>query len=208
MNTAILASSEAKIIPRSKNLELVGENTGDQFDLKNNIAKTKQPEPIFYRLFIIEGEDTVYQEFGVGYTYLYKKKPHFYRDELLKGWSKNSGQIDNRKPKRLKQPVGHKIFVQTGTPESYKDMLSIPNSVLCCSDPHKPLAVELQDKTLLGRVDDIIQSIDKYELWSILSEYVDDNLIPAVGSIRFNPVDSCFEGYDGERWRSLMWGEK
>ncbi len=202
MNTATLASSEAKTIPKTTDLQLVGENIGD-YDLKN-----QDDSPFFYKLLIIEDTNTIYQEFGVGYIYKTAGNARLHRDKVLKSWSASSGEGDSKRPKRLKCPSGCRIFVSTGTPTNYKDMFVHPNSVLCCSEPDQPLSVELQDKTLLGRLDNIIQSIDKYELWSILSEYVDDNLIPAVGSIRFNPVDNCFEGYDGERWRSLMWGEK
>ena len=67
------------------------------------------------------------------------------------------------------------------------------------------MPVELQNKTVLGRLNNVIQSIDQNELWTIL---LDDNKNPVKGSIRYNDKDECFEGYDGEQWRSLMWGEK
>ena len=201
MNTAVLASSEAQTIPKSSDLQLVGENTGP-YDLKN-----QDDDSFFYKIVINQNLNLLYQEFGVGYIYKEAKKSRLHREKVLQSWSAASGEGDSKTPKRLKSPTGSRIFVSTGTPASYKDMFVHSNSVLCCSEPDKPLSVELQDKTLLGRLDNIIQSIDKYELWSILSEYVDDNLIPAVGSIRFNPVDDCFEGYNGKQWRTLMWGE-
>jgi len=26
--------------------------------------------------------------------------------------------------------------------------------------------------------------------------------------IRYNKRDKCFEGYNGKKWRALLWGEK
>lgn len=203
MNTAVLASSEAKTIPRSKDLALVGPKTGEG-DLKDSTPG----QSIFYRAFIIVGEDVIYQEFGVGYVHIVGNNPQLKRERILHSYSERSGEGDSKKPKRLKSPSGSRIFVQTGTPDNYKDMFVHPNSVLCCSTPGSPLSVELQDNTLLGRFEDTIQSIDKNELWTILTNYTDEQVLPAAGSIRFNPVDGVFEGYDGTRWRSLMWGEK
>lgn len=202
MNTATLASSEAQTIPKTSDLQFVGEDNGT-YDLKN-----QDDTPFFYRILIIDGEDTIYQEFGVGYVYKVAGNARLRREKVLESWSAASGEGDSKKPKRIKAPRGSRIFVTTGTPSNYKDMFVHPNSVLCCSDPDRPLSVELQDNTLLGRFEDTIQSIDKSELWTILTDYTDEQVLPATGSIRFNPVDSRFEGYDGTRWRPLMWGKE
>jgi hypothetical protein len=199
MNTAVLASSEAQTIPKTSDLQFVGENLGAH-DLKN-----QDDTPFFYRILIIDGEDTIYQEFGVGYVYKTAGIARLRREKVLESWSASSGEGDSRSPKRIKVTPGSRIFVSTGTPSNYRDMFVHPNSVLCCSEPDKPLSVELQNNTLLGRFNNIIQSIDQNELWTIL---LDDNKKPVKGSIRYNDENNFFEGYDGERWRTLMWGDE
>ena len=90
-------------------------------------------------------------------------------------------------------------------PEDYSKILASPNSVLCSTDPFTPTPVELQNNTLLGKLDNLIQSIDQNELWSILLQ---NNKKPVEGSIRYNKKQKCFQGYDGKQWRTLMWGEE
>ena len=60
------------------------------------------------------------------------------------------------------------ILVPT-IPKSYTDCLCLDNSVLCSIESHLPSPVELQEGTLLGRLDDRIQSIDAQELRQILN---------------------------------------
>ena len=61
-------------------------------------------------------------------------------------------------------------------PKSYTDCLCLENSVLCSVDAHLPSPVELQEGTLLGRLDDRIQSIDAQELRQILNGDTDTYL--------------------------------
>jgi len=106
---------------------------------------------------------------------------------------------------KIKLQDGETLLVSTFIPNDLKSLFVIPNSALCCSDKYKPTPIELQNNTLLGMYEDVIQSIDQNELWSIL---ISNNRNPVKGSIRYNKKDQCFEGYNGERWRALMWGEE
>jgi len=113
---------------------------------------------------------------------------------------KTGGQIN-----KIKLQEGETLLVSTFVPNDLKSLFVIPNSALCCSDKYKPTPIELQNNTLLGMYENVIQSIDQNELWSIL---LNNNKKPVEGSIRYNKKDKCFEGYTGERWRALMWGEE
>lgn len=98
-----------------------------------------------------------------------------------------------------------KLFLQTYIPKDYRELFSTPNTVLATEVAGCPSPVELQDHTLLGRLNGTIQSIDQQELWSIILQ---NTRKPIQGMIRYNKRDKCFEGYDGKQWRALMWGEK
>lgn len=74
--------------------------------------------------------------------------------------------------------------VESYIPEDYAQTLLSPHSVLCSIESNVPSPVELQNNTLLGRMDDRIQSIDAQELREILGEQI----IAAVADTR-TPVN-------------------
>jgi len=98
-----------------------------------------------------------------------------------------------------------KLFISTYIPEDYRELFALKNTIIATEVGGCPSPVELQNNTLLGRLNDTIQSIDQQELWSIILE---NTRKPIQGMIRYNKKDKCFEGYDGKKWRALMWGEK
>lgn len=97
------------------------------------------------------------------------------------------------------------LFIQTYIPKDYRDLFSTPNTILATEVAGCPSPVELQDHTLLGRLNGTIQSIDQQELWSLLLQ---NTKKPTQGMIRFNKKKKCFEGYDGKNWRPLLMGAK
>lgn len=147
-----------------------------------------------------------YNESGIGEFYQKNKKIFFRREYVFWAEDENGYKFKPAagKPPALKNLQDHKFLLVKHFPDSFRDILVSKNSVLCSTEPFTPTPVELQDNTLLGRFDDIIQSIDQNELWSILLQ---NNKKPVEGSIKYNKKDKRFEGYDGEQWRVLMWGE-
>ena len=75
---------------------------------------------------------------------------------------------EHRKPIKWKRH-SHILRITSIPPDSYKEALSAPHSVLASIDPGIPSPVHLEENTLLGRKDDIIQSIDKEEFKEILN---------------------------------------
>ena len=98
-----------------------------------------------------------------------------------------------------------KLFIQTYIPEDYSEVFSTPNTVLATEVTGCPSPVELQDYTLLGRLNGTIQSIDQQELWSIL---LANTRKPVEGMVRYNKRGKHFEGHDGKQWRALKWEDE
>lgn len=113
--------------------------------------------------------------------------------------------IDGRINKPIKFTEDKKLFIQTYVPEDYRDLFSTPNTVLATEVAGCPSIVELQDSTLLGRLNGTIQSIDQQELWSIL---LASTRKPTEGMIRYNKRTKHFEGHDGKTWRTLKWEDE
>jgi len=147
-----------------------------------------------------------YVESGIGEFYKKNNKIFFKREYVF--WVEKDNAA--YKPRNgispvLKDTQGHNFILFKYLPQNYKNILVSKNSVLCSTEPFTPTPVELQDNTLLGKLNNIIQSIDQNELWSILLK---NNKKPVEGSIRYNKKQKCFQGYDGKKWRTLMWGEE
>lgn len=147
-----------------------------------------------------------YSESGIGEFYKKRNKIFFRREYVF--WVERDGT--SFKPTRgnvpnLENIEDHKFILLKYLPKDYKNILASKNSVICSTEPFTPTPVELQDNTLLGKLDNIIQSIDQNELWSILLQ---NNKKPVEGSIRYNKKQKYFQGYDGKEWRTLMWGEE
>jgi hypothetical protein len=150
-----------------------------------------------------------YVESGIGEFYKKSNKIFFKREYVFSVVSNKESSENYKpfqgKPPKIEQESDSKLILTRYLPESYQQILASKNSVLCSTEPFTPTPVELQDNTLLGKLNNIIQSIDQNELWSILLQ---NNKKPVEGSIRYNKKQKCFQGYDGKEWRTLMWGEE
>lgn len=63
---------------------------------------------------------------------------------------------------------GSLLTVQSYVPSEFKYLLALEDSVVCSNEPFCPTVVQLQEKTLLGKLDGRIQSIDSNELREIM----------------------------------------
>jgi hypothetical protein len=174
-----------------------------------------EPEPssitfgqnTFYQIKKTKNERSFnYIESGLGEFYKKGKKIFFKREYVFSVVeARDSYSPQNGNPPDIEMSEGEYLLLIKSSPNDYRQLLVSKNSVLCSTEPFTPTPVELQDNTLLGKLNNIIQSIDQNELWSILLK---NNKKPVQGSIRYNKEDKCFEGYDGTKWRALMWGEE
>jgi hypothetical protein len=100
------------------------------------------------------------------------------------------------------------VLVSCYIPEKYNESLILPHSVLCSIEPFIPSPVHLEEKTLLGRLDGRVQSIDSDELREIMGPLViTKNGVDQEGSLRWNSNQKCFEGFDGSKWRKMRWDD-
>lgn len=123
------------------------------------------------------GRKLIYGERGVGevskkYRKFYLKREYTTHLEDEYGERKSSGC-------KVNFPKDSFIICTSYIPKHFLDLLIYPNSVIVSIDPGQPTPVELEEQTLLGRLDGRIQSIDSIELRTILG---DKNIIDAVES--------------------------
>jgi len=218
MTATTFATTAAIAVSNSEDLEILGIEhlkgtksvLGPSEVIPEDLCITKRfkkEENFFYTATLYSDNEIDTQEVGVGELYskgrAKDRKFYLRREKSLyiitsKSQNKTRGEIHEFKS-------GQTIIIETYIPQIFNDLFVKPFSIPCSIDAHLPTIVELQENCLVGRLDDIIQSIDQNELWSIL---LNNTKKPVKGSIRYNDKDECFEGFDGELWRALMWGEK
>jgi hypothetical protein len=115
-------------------------------------------------------------ERGVGEIYK-KRKDFFLRRHFAIGIFDNASSYRPRDGTPREFSAADDYFVlESYKPVDYHEALASPYSVLCSIEQNSPSPVELQEKTLLGRLDDRIQSIDAQELRQILNGDDDTHL--------------------------------
>jgi len=81
-------------------------------------------------------------------------------------------------PREFEPPFTH-IRAMTVTPHTYVEALASPNSVIASIGPFNPTPVEIDDNSLLGRKDNMVQSIDMDELREMMGD-LDHDAVEAI----------------------------
>jgi hypothetical protein len=119
----------------------------------------------FYYLIQEHYKDKTYiYERGVGHLELRDDEYYIVR-ELPLGW----GNVDGESFEAGASPPvpfegGDHLIALSVQPPNYLEALMAPHSIIASTTPMNPTPVELESESLLGRKDDVIQSIDMDEL--------------------------------------------
>ena len=149
---------------------VIYKNLNHESDLKNLYEPEKN---IFYKIAVTKNElQNKYEEFGIGELIkdddqIFVKRLHCFH-YILDGQTVKCRLIPD-----IDCPDDHKIIISSYLPEDYRHLFTLPHSVICSEDAFSANPVELQENTVLGRLDDRLQSIDQSELWSILLQGYD-----------------------------------
>lgn len=178
--------------------------------------------------YLIESCDTLNfnrnvlsSERGIGQIF-FASGSHYLKRDLVTSFNDGAGEI--RKQAAPSNFENQNIIINTYIPDYYYDMLIYPYSVLCSIEPGNPASVAIEENSVLGRLNNTIQSVDKNALRAILT---DENIVGAIedrkyltldrlilqpsgrpqnptqGTIIFNP-SGFFEGYNGSTWATLI----
>lgn len=152
---------------------IIYKNIDKSSDLKSIYEKDKN---IFYKIAVTKNETiNSYEEYGIA-ELVKKKKDIFLKRKECFHFVQNGQELRARSIPEIECPDDHKIIVSSYLPEDYRHLFTLPHSVVCSEDAFSANPVELQENTVLGRLDDRLQSIDQNELWSILLQGYDGDL--------------------------------
>tara|TARA_Y100000592_G_scaffold47847_1_gene75945 strand:- start:20053 stop:20667 length:615 start_codon:yes stop_codon:yes gene_type:complete len=144
-------------------------------DLRNLYEPEKN---IFYKIAVTKNElSNSYEEYGVGEIVITKEQFFLKRKNILKivniHHTFGATESSSRFVSEIDLPEDHSILVFSYLPEDYRSLLSLDHSVICSEDEFSANPVQLEENTLLGRLNNRLQSIDQNELWSILLQGYD-----------------------------------
>ena len=220
----------------------------DESSLLQNIA------PDTYFFYTIEQykdkkEDgkKVLRTYERGIAQILKKRQKYFLDRLYLFEGKNDDH-ETTPLGFISYEENEYIIIGSYKPENHYEVYAMPHGVAHTSDePFAPEVTQIEEFSVLGRLDGEIESINQEELKKILNyvpavdeiqqttsplllstNYIElqgkNSLISSdrlvckprktrprtldVGSIIFNSKQNRFEGYDGQKWRPLQWGDE
>ena len=148
--------------------------------LLQNVIPTKQN--FFYKVEHYDNDsysrNLISEEYGVGEIYK-KGRGTFLKREFVTRLIVGTQEQTVDHDKFYKYPNSDFLLVKSYIPSNYLEIFAYPFSVLCSIERNIPTPVELEENTLLGRLDNTIQSIDKDELRRI---FTDEAIIDAVNN--------------------------
>ena len=177
--------SPCRRIPHSEDFQILDcsyfEKTGSAIPLCNNdccVTCMPDKQNFFYMFSFYSDGTPMKTEYGIGEIYSYARNKKALKREFAIKTSDRRGTQDIRDHKPIElNPKAEYFVVHSYVPDNLRESLAIPNSVLCSVERFDPTPVELEDNSVLGRLNDKIQSIDGAELRTILT---DDRIVDAV----------------------------
>jgi len=177
--------SPCRRIPHSEDFQVLDcsyfEKTGSEIKIDHHeccVTKLPESQTFFYMISSYDDGNAVQSEYGIGKIYSYGGgRTAFKRENAFRTTdSRGTFYNNNGRPIELNLQADY-FVVKTYIPDNYIETLVTPNSVLCSVERFDPTPVELEDNSVLGRLNDKIQSIDGAELRTILT---DDRIVDAV----------------------------
>ena len=177
--------SPCRRIPHSDDFEILDcceyEKTASELPICDNdccMGKLPEKENFFYLITSYDDGQEIQSEYGIGEVYSYGDSKKAFKRQYAFRTTDSRGTFYNTNGRPVELNLEADYFVvRTYVPENYLETMVTPNSVLCTVDRFDPSPVELEDNTVLGRLNNTIQSIDGAELRIILT---DDRIVSAV----------------------------
>lgn len=110
------------------------------------------------------GVEKISWERGVGYLEEIDDKTCLFRETPVRYW--DGIDVVYYPPNAEPAPFSHNsiLRIQSKSPVEYREATAAPYSIVATIEPQRLSPVHLEENTLLGRKDDIVQSIDREEL--------------------------------------------
>ena len=105
-------------------------------------------------------------ERGVGYLEEVDDRTCLYRETPVKLWNGDGGEAEYYRPESEPMEFSHHsiLRIQSKSPTEFREATAAPYSIVATMEPQRLCPVHLEENTLIGRKDDIVQSIDREEL--------------------------------------------
>lgn len=142
----------------------------------------------FYQIEEFRDKKLISWERGVGYLEEVDEVMCLNRETPVKYW--NGGDSAYYRPNTEPMDISHNsvLRIQSKSPTEFREATAAPYSIVATLEPQRLSPVHLEENTLVGRKDDIVQSIDKEELVDMydLKNFTIDSLTKTQKQLLFN----------------------
>ena len=185
-------------------------NSGNTF---SNFFGLNEKEKFYYTLYSFNNGEICWFENGVGYCYEKDGKTYLKRYKPVNNGKKVGYSIACR-PNAPYYFAGPTIAISS-IPQSFTDMICCENNVLTSRHCNTPICVEIENNSVLGRLDKNVGSISFSSIFNNIKDISLNslNLIPGKvkkakkGTLIYDKEDDVIKYYTGTTWRTLAWVE-
>jgi len=162
-------------------------------------------DDFYYRFDIIVNSESVANEIGVGELVEHDGNIILKRTQPLYV----QAQGEERRVAYGVRPIDltsneDLIMVTSYTPSNIIEALPDPHMIIISLADHHPHPLKIEENSLIGRLDDTIESIKISDLPNVAPSYDDIADAPLIkGSIVFDNEWDTLKYYNGKEWRSL-----
>ena len=126
----------------------------------------------YYQIEEHRNGEFVSWERGVGYLEKEHNLVSLFRETPVRYWNGTDPGYYRPNSKGMKYSRDSILVIQSVSPKELREATAAPYSVVATIEPQRLTPVQLEEDTLLGRKDDIIQSIDKEEFKEMMKDAI------------------------------------
>lgn len=179
-----------------------------------------------------EKRKLIAMELGLGEIIQKGKRFFLQRLKSKKFYSHEDGNLSGPDDTPHNFPPSSHLIVTSYAPKTLEELFSLEDTVICSLGAGRPELVPLEDGSVLGKINGDIRSTtvqelflandlplstnsDKFELAGKNSLFIANSVTlkssrsrppaPQAGTIVYNSRKKAFEGFDGEKWKTLKW---
>jgi hypothetical protein len=161
----------------------------------------------YYRIDRMSGSESVANEIGLGTLTEHNGNVIFIREQpiYVQAIDDEKRAAYGTRPLNLRNIKEDTLIVTSYIPTNIVEALPDPHMIIISLDDHSPHPLKVEEQSVVGRLDDTIESIKISDLTSsVAPTYKNTDEAPKIkGLIIFSEEWDCLKYYNGKEWKSI-----
>jgi hypothetical protein len=161
----------------------------------------------YYRIDRMDGDESVANEIGLGTLTEHNGNIVLIREQPIYVQAINDEKraAYGTRPLNLRHLKNNTLIVTSYIPTNIVEALPDPHMIIISLADHSPHPLKIEKQSVVGRLDDTIESIKISDLTSsVAPTYKNTNEAPKIkGLIIFSEEWDCLKYYNGTEWKSI-----